>query len=1239
MENELLRLKPMLLMQPSSGSSHQSHKGKSRQIDPTRTTATALNTTAEGKNQGVAIVPASSRKDNWKISVPSPSTASTMKLQTNPPTLPPPQSVAHASAQTPAQAEASSSSAVVTTAASAPRHKHRLRDHHHHHSSSSKRQSRTISANASLEFILVAAKRFGRKHVARVAGLASHIEREKELLALEQEQIKICREQDRLEAERQERNAGGGMFGQYYRVPGTGPASGTQESGAMSPPQNPSTHTQKPPTSVGTSAPVTSSGIPPRTPKRTHNVPHANANAGPSGTSNNNANNNTNTALTDNNSNINSPLVYVNVHTDAIQNGVVGSPSWGAGSGVIGTPKQIRSALHHHQRSGNHLNHNPNHGQNHGQNQKAGPSNPPTPLASLLDVALRMDMDDDDLDSRARGRDGGRESADNDGHKMKGKSTHIVSGDEHKRGRPLEEPESPVPVAKRRKVALGLGSGAGAASVSGGSGSSKTGPVAKHGPATNSSISSTPSNHNVDNGKHTSSTVGRQSGQRLERMKSALDVLADQADQAAAAYVDPDLEMNRSRKAEVVTSAVGASAKANTQAQAEAQRIKAKGSAKGKARADTDSNDVAVVAEPPKKKRGRPRRVVVVAGNNTAEKKDKRREQGEEDELDNSVDDSASASASVAAPPIRESSSSSIRGRPKTRGGAVPASASASAPKVDPSVVITTSSRGRPIRHASRKLAAMTPVSVPTATRGRGRPRGSTKDRSRANSNANPNSNARTSESASAFASMGEARVIMPPPAPRIIAHPPGYSPLDEAIALSSSSSSATDAVKQHQSTIPAHDVFKYSASQSRPHADTVPHTQTTHHYQSRVGTTGPSTLIPSPSLNLRPVVAWGNNNNADNNDSSTGATSTTPHSGRRQIVDTTPPPPSRKAQVDLDSASPVMGGEEKQRSRQVVIDDDEDRESREVSTFLTAPGTPATPAGPTTLRRPQAQEPEERQMSTPSTPTPTRRSPEAENNIEEDGYETRMVVDSPPSRSPPPMQVTIPRVEPSYTPTGPSQTTDPTQSPVIVVTGRVSTTPIPEEDTPPGDVQMNDNEDEDVIGTGQPPTIVVTGNVSTIPIIPLVTAQGMDNDSLESPTIVVTGRVATPVHVPAGAVDLDAVADVEMEEGHDVDAEGEEEDDKEEELEQEENTDPIFRDKPPDPPAPPPGGTGNGDNGGPPPPDQDEGHDPDADAEGEMEFEENEVGPPPGSSALAHYRVGSKTDDSLYIKPFAQVC
>ena len=73
-----------------------------------------------------------------------------------------------------------------------------------------------ISSDAYTEHLLLAAKRLGRKRAAQVAGIVQHAEREKEVLAQEQEKIRVQKEQETLERERLEQLASGPSGMGYY---------------------------------------------------------------------------------------------------------------------------------------------------------------------------------------------------------------------------------------------------------------------------------------------------------------------------------------------------------------------------------------------------------------------------------------------------------------------------------------------------------------------------------------------------------------------------------------------------------------------------------------------------------------------------------------------------------------------------------------------------------------------------------------------------------------------------------------------------------------------------------------------------------------------------------------------------------------------------------------------------------------------------------------------------------------
>ncbi|PPQ92773.1 hypothetical protein CVT25_003882 [Psilocybe cyanescens] len=609
LESELLKLKPMLLMQPSSLS--RQDKGKSREVFH-----------HYSHNQQTAP----------KITVNSPATASTSKSATAAPT-----------SAAPAGAEPNP-----------PPPRRRSRERTNASKSQPKRTGPPIMTDAYAEHLLLAAKRIGRKRAAAVAGMNQHAEREKEALAQEQDKIQSQQDQERMEQERQERIANG-TFGAYYR---TGPEAA-------------STSTSASPLRVPHITPVIGTS-PLRTPKRggIHFSNFASAT--------------TNLAAPV----MESPLVYVNVNPAT---STYGSP-W-AGSGVMGTPGQIKATLNRQNGRAN--------------TEKTAPSNPPTPLASLLDAALMMDGD-----GRAAG-------------KLRGKTNG--------KGRALEEPpDSPVPPPKRRKVSA--------------AGSSKH--------------------------------VAGNAGKGLDRVKTALDVLADQADQASAAFNEAD---QSDRRASV----------------ANGSNATAKG--KGKAKEKPHNHH---------------------PGQGLEDDQTERMAEGEQH-----VNESSTTAA-------QESASTSGYGRGRgTRRASVASKTRTKAPPTAAPAVISS----RPIRQASRKRAT-SPVQPAASTsaatgRGRGRPKGGASSKTR---RGRSNSDAGSSRIVSPPGSR-----IISPPGPRVIAPAPGYSPLDEAIAMSSSIAGKAREMERKR-------------SDEHEHAQPPPQHRPQAHEQHQLRSTEPKIG------GLHPVVGWG---------------------------------------------------------------------------------------------------------------------------------------------------------------------------------------------------------------------------------------------------------------------------------------------------------------------------------------------------------------------------------------------
>ena len=275
-----------------------------------------------------------------------------------------------------------------------------------------------LTSDARTEHVLLAARRIGRERAGLVAGIKQHAEREMEIHSRELELVKARQDLERSEKERLERLANGTSGLAYYRSSTDVLTSSQQRntgrgSASAAVPRTPkrgggvgATHYP------GLSGALSSSPI--STPTR---VPTS---AGPS------------------------TFVFVNTSAGAETSGY-------SSGGVVSTPGQPGSVLK-------------NSGTARGGSRTL-PSNPPTPLDSLLDAARSM-MDDGGAEGRAGGKTNGTRKA-------------------------LEHPENPVP--KRRRVGsktVGRGGGVGGTSI----------------------------------------------GSKATRVRSALDVLADQA---AAAFDEP----------------------------------------------------------------------------------------------------------------------------------------------------------------------------------------------------------------------------------------------------------------------------------------------------------------------------------------------------------------------------------------------------------------------------------------------------------------------------------------------------------------------------------------------------------------------------------------------------------------------------------------------------------------------------------------------------------------------------
>ncbi|KAF8967486.1 hypothetical protein BDZ97DRAFT_2073535 [Flammula alnicola] len=596
LESELLRLKPLLLMQPQSASRHGPHtqdKGKGREVDSRGN----LGSIPEGREiNGAANKSQYPRGQSYnplpKTTVQPPTTSSSSKASTS---QAPPQASSHQRRRSRDPNNAS---------------KPHSKRHNNHKSAS-------LSSDAYTEHLLLAARKIGRTRATQVSGFMQHIEREKEILAKEQEQIRVQREQEKLERERLERLASGTSGMAYYR-----------------------SNVDSSPHRGG--APRAGSSALPKTPKKTIHY-------GPSTTSGNT---------------VNTPIVFV--HTLSPPGPV---PQFSTSH--FSTPGPLASA--------------PNIGNGRGNQQKPLPSNPPTPLDSLLDAA-RM-MDGDGGGSKARGKTNGK-------------------------GRPLEEPESPVP--KRRKISSTVNKPA-------------------------------PGGRVNFNGGGPAPAVARP-----DRVKSALDVLADQA---AAAFDEPE---HSGRRASMAAAAAAA---------ASSSSAKRKGKAKETEKEKLDN----------------------VPGSDQ-----------EENGTDN---DSADEVGMV----TRESAAVSSRGRGRSRLLASSAKSKARAGST------SASTTGRPVRQASRKQATSpdrgTTATTSTSTRGsskpRGRPRGSI-------SKPRPSATSEPGISRVISPPQPQLRVIAPPPGyssystarDEVAVQSPGAQPKD-AQAENVDASRREERVHQQRTTLP----------------------------------------------------------------------------------------------------------------------------------------------------------------------------------------------------------------------------------------------------------------------------------------------------------------------------------------------------------------------------------------------------------------------------------------------------
>ena len=234
-----------------------------------------------------------------------------------------------------------------------------------------------LTSDARTEHVLLAARRIGRERAGLVAGILQHVEREKEVHARELEVIRARQDLARSEKERLERLANGTSGLAYYR----------------------STDTLASPQQRNTGKGSAATGVP-RTPKRSGGV-------GTTSYPGLGAFSNSPTSSPARAPTSAGPSTFVFVNTSAIA-----GTSGHSDRGVSGNPSQLNSA---HKRGGVTR-----------SGSKNLPSNPPTPLDSLLDAA--RSMMDDGVGGKAGGKINGTRKA-------------------------LEHPESPVP--KRRRVSSG----------------------------------------------------------------------------------------------------------------------------------------------------------------------------------------------------------------------------------------------------------------------------------------------------------------------------------------------------------------------------------------------------------------------------------------------------------------------------------------------------------------------------------------------------------------------------------------------------------------------------------------------------------------------------------------------------------------------------------------------------------------------------------------------------------------
>ncbi|KAJ2915599.1 hypothetical protein MD484_g4812, partial [Candolleomyces efflorescens] len=580
----------------------------------------------------------------------------------------------------------------------------------------SKRRSSTsilqsLTSDARTEHILLASRKVGRERAALLAGLVQQAEKEKEKLKYtkDQEVGRAAKESERLERERVERlKIGGGL---YYRnnsnVPGepSTPRRGGASGGA-SQKQQQAHHTpyhkpQRTPTFVYVTTPGHSNAAAASAGAQVSTQPQSPAQAQPTQST-----------------------------SSLVPPGTPGDQLVRSTSPVQRTPRQQHSTLP------------PNNSNTHaGNNTSALPQTPQpvqqqgvmqTPLDSLLSAARSLMSDDEgDNSGQAGGRQGGAGEGDRDhlpvggdgggGGAAKGKGRAAgANGTSRRRGAAaLEEPESPLP--KRRRT------NAGGASV------------------TTGGVGGTTSTR-----RSSSTSTARQA-----RVPSALDVLADQAQVAAAMSSHSGSQHSHhntsNARAETMTTASATPVLNDEDLEEEvvskrrvSSRRKGKGKAKGgveeveevKLRvagsASDGESEVELVegedsveatlptpppAPPPPRKRGRPRKSAPTgsAASKPADANDPvKEESGSGRRRAAGRGRAAAASASTAAHPANSSGSAAASASTiRTRGMKEPTKADVGGET--PSATNAGAKRGRGAKTRNAPPARTSPTPVPTS--------------------------------------------------------------------------------------------------------------------------------------------------------------------------------------------------------------------------------------------------------------------------------------------------------------------------------------------------------------------------------------------------------------------------------------------------------------------------------------------------------------------------------------------